>query len=358
MQKVFIAVSGGVDSSIAAALLLEAGYDCSGIFMITHDRADSARADAEEVCRHLQIPLYVLDLRKEFNRIIDYFCAAYQHGKTPNPCVYCNRLIKFGLLWAYARNHGADFIATGHYAQIRQKDGVPALYEAKDKAKDQSYVLSMVRRNVLNHILLPMGKYTKAETRQFAARLGLRTQYKKDSQEICFIPDDDYISMLRQWRPDVGISGNVVDTEGNILGRHEGIYRYTIGQRRGLGIALGYPAYVVQIDAQSNTVVLGKKQDLMNRKLRLEQINWLIDPPAGSFLARIKIRYNHSGAMATVIPFSPPDKAEIIFDHPVSAITPGQAAVMYLADGSDELTGGGGWIAEVIADQEDEYRDE
>lgn len=348
MPKVFVAVSGGVDSSTAAALLLDAGYDCCGMFMITHDRADAARCDAEKVCRHLDIPLHVLDLRKDFDRIIDYFCDTYQRGQTPNPCVYCNRLIKFGILWEFAEDQGADFIATGHYAQIRQKDGRLALYQAKDRAKDQSYVLSMIRREMLDHILLPMAEYNKPQTRKAAARFGLQTRHKQDSQEICFIPDDDYIAMLGQWRPDIGMPGHVVDTEGNILGRHEGIHRYTIGQRRGLGIALGKPMYVIRIDFQSNTVVLGKKEDLLSHQLHIHQVNWLIDPPAEPFSAKVKIRYNHPGSMAVVKPGPDPDTAEVIFDQPVSAITPGQAAVMYQADGSDWQTVGGGWIARIF----------
>jgi len=168
-RKVFVAVSGGVDSFTAAALLLQDGFDCAGVFMITHDRAETARADAEEVCRHLNIPLHVLDLRKEFERIIEYFCDTYQQGKTPNPCVWCNRTIKFGLLWDFAKEHGADFLATGHYAQIRQKEGRPALYQAGDAAKDQSYVLSMIRREMLDYILLPLADHSKVQTRRIAA---------------------------------------------------------------------------------------------------------------------------------------------------------------------------------------------
>lgn len=353
MPNVFVAVSGGVDSSAAVALLLRGGHECSGIFMITHDRAEAARRDAEQVCRHLDIPLHVLDLRKEFNRIIDYFCRTYQQGKTPNPCVFCNRTVKFGLLWDFARRHGADFIATGHYAKILPQNGRPALFCAKDPGKDQSYVLSMIHREMLDHILFPVAEYSKTQIRQIAAQIGLLTHHKQDSQEICFIPDNDYIAMLARWRPDIGRPGEVLDTRGNRLGRHEGIHRYTIGQRRGLGIALGRPAYVVRIDPQANTVILGDKEDLLSRKLRLNQINWLIDPPDAPFNAKVKIRYNHSGADALVLPAPDSDTAEIRFEKPVSAITPGQAAVMYLADPPRWQVAGGGWITEALPENEE-----
>jgi tRNA-specific 2-thiouridylase len=203
---------------------------------------------------------------------------------------------------------------------------------------------------------MPLADHSKAQTRRIAAGFGLHTEHKEDSQEICFIPDNDYIAMLHQWRPDIGRPGDILDTAGNVLGRHSGIHRYTIGQRRGLGIALGSPAYVVRIDPQSNTVVLGGKEDLLCRKLRMEQINWLIDPPVMPFPARVKIRYNHAGAMAMVLPGSPPDTAEVVFDQPVSAITPGQAAVLYLADDRDWQIAGGGWIAEAVKEQQKERK--
>ncbi|HPY76697.1 MAG TPA: tRNA 2-thiouridine(34) synthase MnmA [Anaerohalosphaeraceae bacterium] len=352
-RKVFVAVSGGVDSSTTAALLLQGGFDCEGIFMITHERAETAQADAEKVCRHLQIPLHILDLRKDFQRIIEYFCDIYQQGKTPNPCVLCNRLIKFDLLWDFARRRGADFLSTGHYAQIRQKDGRPALYQASNADKDQSYVLSMIHREMLDFILLPLADCSKEQTRRIAADFGLHTKHKEDSQEICFIPDRNYIAMLHQWRPDIGKPGPVLDTAGNVLGQHEGIFRYTIGQRRGLGIAGGSPLYVVRIDPQSNTVVLGGKEDLLGKKMRIHQINWLIDPPERPFSAKVKIRYNHAGVMAVVHPDCLMHTAEVIFDQPVSAITPGQAAVLYLADGQDWQVAGGGWIVEAIKGNEE-----
>lgn len=349
-KRVFIAVSGGVDSSTAAALLWEQGFDCAGVFMITHDRAQTAQNDAQRVCRQLGIPFYVLDLRSRFEQILDYFCETYLQGKTPNPCVLCNRVIKFGLVWEFAREHGADFLATGHYAQILCKNGQYGLYQASNTAKDQSYVLSMIRRDMLSNILLPMAAHSsKDQTRQTARRFGLHIYEKEDSQEICFIPDNDYAAMLARRRGQDFRPGEIVDPEGRQIGRHEGIYRYTIGQRRGLRIALGKPAYVVRIDAQTNTVVLGGREDLYSRRLRAEEVNWLVEPPTEPFRSLVKIRYNHSGAWANVTPLSA-DRVEVHFDEPVSAVTPGQAAVFYLAGTPPLQVAGGGWIAEAIKD--------
>ncbi|MEJ5259493.1 MAG: tRNA 2-thiouridine(34) synthase MnmA [Anaerohalosphaeraceae bacterium] len=347
-RRVFAAVSGGVDSSAAAALLCRQGYECAGVFMITHDRFQAAMEDAEKVCRQLGMPFYVLDLRPRFEQILDYFCDTYLEGKTPNPCVLCNRIIKFGLLWDFAREHGADFLATGHYARILCQNGQYGLYQASNTAKDQSYVLSMIRREMLSKILLPMAEQvSKEDTRRTAQRFGLHTHSKEDSQEICFIPDNDYASVLLHRRPKAFQPGPIVDTSGRLLGQHEGIYRFTIGQRRGLRIALGKPAYVVRIEAPTHTVVLGGREDLYSRRLLAEQVNWLIEPPAQPFRSLVKIRYNHSGAWAAVTPLSA-DTAEVLFDEPVSAVTPGQAAVFYLPAEPTFQVAGGGWIGQVM----------
>ncbi|HOK65530.1 MAG TPA: tRNA 2-thiouridine(34) synthase MnmA [Anaerohalosphaeraceae bacterium] len=347
-KRVFAAVSGGVDSSTAAALLCQQGYDCAGVFMITHDRFQPAMEDAETVCRQLGIPFYVLDLRTRFEQILDYFCDTYLQGKTPNPCVLCNRIIKFGLVWDFAREHGADFLATGHYARILCRNGQYGLYQASNTAKDQSYVLSMVRREMLSRILLPMAEQvSKEDTRQTAQRFGLHTHSKEDSQEICFIPDDDYAAVLAQRRPTAFQPGPIVDTAGKVLGQHNGIHHFTIGQRRGLRIALGKPAYVVRIDATTHTVVLGSREELASRRLLAEQINWLVEPPAQPFRSLVKIRYNHGGAWASVTPLSA-QTAEVVFDEPVSAVTPGQAAVFYQTAEPALQVAGGGWIAQAI----------
>jgi tRNA-specific 2-thiouridylase len=350
-KKVFVALSGGVDSSIAAALLLQKGFDCAGVFMITSpaltkgwasDQTHDARADAEEVASKLGIKLYVLDLRSDFERVLDYFCSEYKQGRTPNPCVFCNRYIKFGKLWDFARKNGADFLATGHYARVIQHNDNIGLYEAANTAKDQSYALAMIDKDILPYVILPMGEYSKARTRELAAGLGLGNSERKDSQEICFIPDGDWIGFLEQRCPELVRKGNIVDSSGKVLGEHNGVHRFTIGQRRGLRVAMGVPYYVVKIDAESNTVTLGPKEQLLHRKLLATGVNWLTGEPVSAFRAKVKIRYNDEGASATVSPQG--DNAVVEFDEPVSAITPGQLAAFYVQEGNTSRVVGGGWI--------------
>jgi len=341
-RVLFVAISGGVDSSTTAALLLEAGFNCSGVFMITNDHSRHAQADAEAVAKKLGIKLYVLDLRSDFERILDYFCSEYKKGRTPNPCVFCNKLIKFGKLWDFARAKGADLLATGHYARVLKHDGQMGLYEAADKAKDQSYALSMIDSNILPYIILPMGCYSKGQTREMAANFGLGTAQKAESQEICFIPDNDYAAVLEQRCPELIRKGSVVDRSGKILGEHNGIHRFTIGQRRGLRVAMGKPYYVVKIDAKSNTVTLGPKEELMHKKLWATGVNWLVDEPASAFRAKVKIRYNDKGASAMVYPED--NGVTVEFDEPNRAITPGQLAAFYIQEGTNSRLIGGGWI--------------
>jgi tRNA-specific 2-thiouridylase len=344
-KKVFVALSGGVDSSTTAALLIEAGFACESVFMITSERSRHAEKDTEEVAKRLGIRLHVLDLRSEFERILDYFCGEYKRGRTPNPCVVCNRQIKFGRLWDFARDHGAAFLATGHYARVLGQNGQTGLYEASDAAKDQSYALSMIDKNILPHLILPMGDYLKKQTREMAAKFGLGTERKPESQEICFIPDDDYVSVLEQRCPEVTRKGKIVDSSGNLLGEHGGAHRFTIGQRRGLRVAMGKPYYVVKIDAESNTVTLGPKEELMHRQLRATDVNWLVPEPASPFRAKVKIRYNDKGACASIVPRG--NVALVEFDEPNRAITPGQLAAFYVQEEEGSRLAGGGWIAEV-----------
>jgi len=337
-SKVFVALSGGVDSSTSAALLLQDGFECDGIFMITHDNALQAQSDAEKVAAQLGIKLHLLDVRKDFEQIIDYFLKEYKRGRTPNPCVVCNRHIKFGRLWDFARANGADLLATGHYARIYDA----GLYETANPLKDQSYVLSMINRDVLKRVVLPMGDYSKQQTRKMAGQLGLHTADKSESQEICFIPDDDYAALLEAKCPELVRKGKIVDVSGRILGEHSGIHRFTIGQRRGLKVAMGRPYYVIKIDAGTNTVTLGTKEEKMHGSLTASGVNWLIDTPQSPFKAKVKIRYNDRGTGATVYPQA--GRAKVEFDQPVSAITAGQLAVFYIQDQYGSRVAGGGWI--------------
>ena len=357
-RQVFVALSGGVDSSIAAALLCQKGFDCAGVFMITSDQTCGAQADAEDVARKLGIKLYVLDLRRDFERILDYFCGEYSRGRTPNPCVFCNRYIKFGKLWDFAQGNGADFFATGHYARILRANNQTGLYEAANAAKDQSYVLSMIDKDVLPHIILPMGDYSKNQTQKLAAKLGLGIEQKKESQEICFIPNDDYVAVLEDRRPELIRKGNIVDSSGKVLAEHNGVHRFTIGQRQGLRVAMGKPYYVVKIDAESNTVTLGPKEEVMHKKLAATEVNWLMDEPVSAFRAKVKIRYNDKGASAWVSPLvraepavaRQDDGVVVEFDEPNLAITPGQLAAFYVQEGRNSRVVGGGWI-EKVTDQ-------
>jgi tRNA-specific 2-thiouridylase len=290
----------------------------------------------------LDIKHHVLDLREHFEQILEYFYTEYRNGRTPNPCVLCNRLIKFGRLWEFAASHGARFLATGHYARIINHDNSVGLYEAANPSKDQSYVLAMVRKEMLPNIVLPMGNYSKDKTRQMAAKFGLRTAQSKESQEICFIPNDDYVAMLEQRCPELVRSGSIIDSDGRVLGEHNGVHRFTIGQRRGLRVAMGIPYYVMKIDAESNTVTLGTKEEVMRKKFRAANINWLIDEPASPLRAKVKIRYNSNGAFATVTPQN--NSVIVEFDEPVSAITPGQLATFYIQEEKNNRLIGGGWI--------------
>jgi len=344
-NKVFVALSGGVDSSTATALLCRDGFDCEGVFMITNDEARHAQAEAEMVAGELGIKLHVMDLRKDFERILDYFCSEYRKGRTPNPCVFCNRHMKFSKLWEFARSHDARFLATGHYARILNRDNDVGLYEAANPSKDQSYVLAMIRKEMLPNIVLPMGDYSKDQTRQMAAEFGLHTAQSSESQEICFIPDDDYVAVLEQRCPELVRKGNIVDSSGKVLGEHNGVHRFTIGQRRGLRVAMGRPYYVTKIDAESNTVTLGPKEEVMQKKLRATAANWLIDEPVSPFRAKVKIRYNSKGALATVTPQD--NSVAVEFDEPVSAITPGQLAAFYIQEEKNNRLIGGGWIDKV-----------
>jgi len=355
-KKVLVAMSGGVDSSVAAGLLHQQGYEVVGVFMCL-GQPDGKKAghagccrpedgnDARKVADRLGFKFQVLNFQRELEEIIQYFLDEYRRGRTPNPCILCNQRLKFGKLIDYARLIGADYVATGHYARLEAINGRMCLCRAVDDQKDQSYALFAIGRENLGKVLLPIGQYTKTQVRQLAQEMNLDIKDKAESQEICFVSDDDYARFLLDRAPELAQPGKVVDTEGKVLGEHNGIFRYTIGQRRGLGIALGEPAYVVRLDAEKNEVVLGYRSALLHKRLYASRVQWLLDPgPSEPFTAIVQIRYNHRGQEGQVTPL--PDQqgkftlVKVDFEEPISAITPGQAAVFY--DG--EVVLGGGWI--------------
>jgi tRNA-specific 2-thiouridylase len=349
--RVVLAMSGGVDSSVAALLLRQQGYDVVGLFMRTgahseeDGRADRKKGccsaidagDARRVADQLDIPFYALDFQRDFDRIIDYFADEYLTGRTPNPCVVCNSWLKFGQLWTYAKQIEADFIATGHYAQMVTGGGTPELHRAADLDKDQSYVLYGLRREVLPHLLFPIGSFKKVQVRQLAREANLAVADKPDSVEICFVPDGDHAALIRQRRPNRATVGNIVDTKGAVLAGHDGIEQFTIGQRKGLGFAAGQRRYVLRLVPETNQVVVGDREELLAPSLWASNVNWLCDDPPMRCLA--KIRYRHNASAATVSSLSD-GRVRVDFDEPQSAVTPGQSVVFY--DGPRVL--GGGWI--------------
>lgn len=350
-MKVFIAMSGGVDSAVAAMLISERN-DAVGGTMRLHDRTDARLygenscsteqdiRDAASICARLGIPHGVYDLGEEFrNCVISDFINSYMSGRTPNPCIVCNRRIKFGELLRIATESGCDAIATGHYARVgRREDGRYILKKAIDLSKDQSYVLYSLTQEQLSRVILPLGELTKAQVREIAAREGFVNASKHDSQDICFIPDGDYASFIERMTGAVPKCGNFVDTDGNVLGTHRGIIRYTVGQRKGLGLALGEPMYVLSKDARTNTVVLARNAELFSSEIYASDVNLIscerLDSP---MRVGARIRYNQSEQAATVYPL-PDNRIRVVFDEPQRAPTPGQSVVLY--DG-DIVVGGG-----------------
>lgn len=357
--KVAVAMSGGVDSSLAAALLKKQGHDVIGITFKMWPKEEcgssfgraccnlEAVTRARAVAEDLRIPYYVFDLSREFREhVIDYFCGEYLKGLTPNPCVVCNEKIKFDALLAKAKSLGASYLATGHYANnvFNKKSGRFFLKEGRDNAKDQSYFLYRLTQSQLKHILFPLGGLTKVKVRTLAKKFKLKTSSAVSSQDICFIRDLDYAEYIKEKTGAKAVPGEIVDGSGRVLGRHKGVTFYTIGQRRGLGIAYSEPLYVTGIDAAHNRIIVGTKKDVLKKALVADRLNWIsvagIDKP---IRIKARIRYNAKKAPACVTKIVS-DKVAVEFDSPQEAPTPGQAVVFYDRD----VVVGGGWIREVI----------
>jgi len=339
-KKVVVAMSGGVDSSLAAALLKEEGCDVLGITIHHYDGNESLES-AEQAAQNLKIPWHVLDFTKEFKSVvIEYFCNEYLAGRTPNPCVICNLKIKFGLLLEKAKSLGADYLATGHYAinEYDQKSKKFLLKRGVDESKDQSYFLYRLNQDVLPYILFPLGKFKKNQTRELAKKYGLKNYKKAESQEICFIQDDNYRKFLTQHIKNSVKPGKFIDKEGKILGDHQGIPFYTIGQRKGLGVSLNKRMYVTEINFHKNVIILSDDKDLYKDKLLVKDLSFISgDELSNSIKAEVKIRYNSKKSPANISPYNE-DKILIDFENPQRAITPGQSAVFYQGD---VVVGGG-----------------
>ncbi|HWI41084.1 MAG TPA: tRNA 2-thiouridine(34) synthase MnmA [Verrucomicrobiae bacterium] len=352
--RVVIAMSGGVDSSVAAALLCDQGYEVIGVSMQVWDYSrpwdgvEPQRAccslddihDARRVAGQLGIPFYVMNFEEEFRQlVVEDFIDEYHAGRTPNPCVRCNQRIKFALLMERIRELEADFVATGHYARIiTDETGTRHLLKGVDRGKDQSYFLFTLTQEQLSRVLFPVGEMTKEQVREVARRVGLRVAEKGESQEICFVSDDDYVRFLREEGDGRDMSGNIVHVSGKVVGRHRGTYGYTIGQRRGLGIAWHEPLYVVAIDAGTREVIVGGRSDLSCGGLIITDLNW-ITPQLFPLRAECRIRYRHGAVPCSVEETDA--GVRVLFDDPEQGVTPGQAAVFYR--GEEVL--GGGWIA-------------
>jgi len=341
IRKVAIALSGGVDSAVAAVLLQRQGGNLHGVHLrLTPMGAPLDRVEA--LAQRLGIPLTVVDLQREFAReVLDYFVSEYARGRTPNPCVRCNAAIKFGHLWEHLKSGGFTHLATGHYARLNLDDrGAPGLFRGADRRKDQSYFLSRLPLDLLPNLLFPLGPMTKEEVRRISGAAGLPVRDNQpESMELCFIPAGGYQDFLTARRGFSGPPGDFVDCRGSFLGRHRGLEGYTVGQRRGLGIPAREPFYVIEIQPESNRVVLGHREELFSPGLTASGMNWLIPPPAGEIEALAMIRYRHPGVHARITPRGE-GSVEVAFETPQSAVAPGQAVAFY--DGDRVL--GGGWI--------------
>lgn len=350
-MKALIAMSGGVDSSLAAKLTADKGFDCIGCTMKLYHNEDIGAErtrtccslddveDARSVAYKLNMPFYVFNFTDAFyDTVIRKFVESYEKGITPNPCIDCNRYMKFDKLYERAKILGCDYIVTGHYARIEEQNGIFALKKALDETKDQSYVLYTMTQEQLTHTLFPLGNMKKTQVRQLAEQNGFINAAKHDSQDICFVPNGDYVSVIKLRTGKSYPKGNFVDKQGNVLGQHKGVINYTIGQRKGLGISSDKPLYVCKICPQSNNVVVGSNDDLFSRETDVAEFNWISgEIPQSAFRCKVKIRYRQPEQWATVTP-TEINTVHIVFDTPQRAITAGQAAVLY--DGDTVLGGG------------------
>lgn len=354
-RRILVAMSGGVDSSVAAALCVEAGYEVIGVSMKLHDNTGQAAEDsccsmedfedARAVAQKLGFPYYVLNMKKQFEKtVVEQFFSEYAAGRTPNPCIHCNDAIKFEALRNKAYELDCGLLATGHYARIVEQDGNYSLLKGIDKTKDQSYFLFTLTQNQMKHIRFPVGGFTKSQVRKKAADLELSVAQKSESLEICFVPDDDYATMFEQNYPHLVRPGNIVDLQGNELGEHQGIHRFTVGQRKGLGIAHSEPLYVLAIRHETSEVLVGTRSQQGENGLMARNMNWTHgQAPEPDTSANVKIRYRHNGVKARLYPTNDGD-CEIKFEQPIRAIAPGQAAVAY----HEDRVIGGGWIERAI----------
>jgi len=356
-QRVVVAMSGGVDSSVAAALVKSAGYDTIGITLQLYDHGEAVKRkgaccagqdihDARNVAASLDIPHYVLNYESLFREsVIDNFADTYLSGHTPIPCVRCNETVKFKDLLTTARDLGAEALVTGHYIKTSFNDGQWQMRRPVDEKRDQSYFLFSTTPEQLSFLRFPLAHLTKNEIREFAAKLALPVADKPDSQDICFVPNGDYATVIERLRPDCSLPGEIVDMDGNILGQHQGVLHYTVGQRRGLGVAIGEPLYVVRIDADTRQVIVGPKDALARRTIMLDEVNWL----GGEMLSdhidvKVKIRSTGSPVRANLTLLQG-QRAEVSLDIPEEGVSPGQACVFYGADeGPAARVLGGGWI--------------